>query len=166
MRQDLILRDSEPKWSVERAPNGVVAIRSAGYTIAVPPNEIPVMISALQAAASGGADLFGAMVPAAKQAPCQIAGSFEAWWRQYPRKVGKGAARKAYERVVKAGKATPDDLLGGLARYHPDPKFTKHPATWLNAECWLDEPDKPTPPVRPGSAAMGILNVIAEREGL
>jgi hypothetical protein len=24
-----------------------------------------------------------------------------------------------------------------------DPKFTKHPATWLNAECWTDEPAEP-----------------------
>lgn len=69
---------------------------------------------------------------------------FELWWKQYPRKVDKGAARKAYERVVKSGNVTPEQLSAGVLRYaaerqSEDPKFTKHPATWLNAEGWANE---------------------------
>jgi len=30
-----------------------------------------------------------------------------------------------------------------LQREGQDQKFTKHPATWLNAEGWNDEPAKP-----------------------
>jgi hypothetical protein len=40
---------------------------------------------------------------------------------------------------------TPEQLIEAAAAYRnsprrsPDPKFTKHPATWLNQECWADE---------------------------
>jgi hypothetical protein len=66
---------------------------------------------------------------------------FEAFWEVYPRKVGKGAARKAYRHALK--RASHAEILAGAKRYRPDPGFTKHPTTWLNADCWLDEPDKP-----------------------
>jgi hypothetical protein len=79
-----------------------------------------------------------------------IAETFEDWWLQYPRRVGKGHARRAYEKIVRSGRATSDDLITGVMRYaaerdaeigagRSEPKFTKHPATWLNAECWQDE---------------------------
>ncbi|OKO71893.1 hypothetical protein AC630_31760 [Bradyrhizobium sp. AS23.2] len=46
-------------------------------------------------------------------------------------------------------------MLNGAMRYAAertgqDPKFTKHPATWLNGECWKDEPE---PPARPRMSA-------------
>jgi hypothetical protein len=68
---------------------------------------------------------------------------FDAWWLQYPRKVSRGAARKAYDKARGAG-ATADELLNGAMRYaaersNEDPKYTKHGATWLNGECWRDE---------------------------
>jgi hypothetical protein len=71
--------------------------------------------------------------------------SFEAWWTQYPLKKAKVAALKAYQRVIKNGDASPDELLSGVIRYAAerdgqDPKYTKHPATWLNGACWADEP--------------------------
>jgi hypothetical protein len=70
---------------------------------------------------------------------------FEDWWQQYPRKKAKGSARKAYAKALKAG-ATAEQLMNGAMRYaaertEKDPKFTKHPATWLNGECWTDEPE-------------------------
>jgi hypothetical protein len=71
---------------------------------------------------------------------------FEEWYRFYPKHVAKGAARKAYWRARAQG-ASAEDLKLGAVRYAAqvtgrDPKFTKHPATWLNAECWKDEPDE------------------------
>ena len=72
--------------------------------------------------------------------PTSTESYFDAFWRNYPRKVGKGAALKAYRNAVK--RATPEEIAAGLARYKPDPNFTKHASTWLNADCWLDE-DKP-----------------------
>ncbi len=67
-------------------------------------------------------------------------GSFEGFWSVYPRKIAKGSARKAYRSALR--RASADEILAGAKRYKPDPQFTKHPATWLNADCWLDEPDR------------------------
>lgn len=68
---------------------------------------------------------------------------FDTWWNEYPRKVSKGQARKAYSRAIKLVDAKV--LLEGVKRYksereHEDPRYTKHPATWLNGECWEDSP--------------------------
>lgn len=68
---------------------------------------------------------------------------FEAFWSAYPRKVAKGAAKKAYRHALT--RASHEEILAGAKRYaasKPDPKFTKHPASWLNADCWLDEEPK------------------------
>jgi hypothetical protein len=65
---------------------------------------------------------------------------FEEFWQAYPRKLAKGNARKAWDAAVK--KADPDSIIVGAIHYAKnvtDPKFTMHPATWLNAERWLDE---------------------------
>ncbi len=75
----------------------------------------------------------------------EAATAFEAWWRQYPLKVAKDDARKAWNRIIAAGKATAAELQAGAMRYAAaragqDQKFTKHPATWLTKGCWLDEP--------------------------
>ncbi|AZO54896.1 hypothetical protein EJ077_16665 [Mesorhizobium sp. M8A.F.Ca.ET.057.01.1.1] len=67
--------------------------------------------------------------------------SFESWWQLYPEKVGKGAARKAFERAQR--KATVDTLTAGLERYIADKPADRawcHPSTWLNQERWTDEP--------------------------
>jgi hypothetical protein len=70
--------------------------------------------------------------------------TFAEWWRVYPRRVGRGAALKIYARLLTAGTVTADELLAGAMRYAAErsgqePKFTKHPTTWLNGQCWLDE---------------------------
>jgi hypothetical protein len=72
-------------------------------------------------------------------------GGFAEFYRVYPRHVARGAAERAYRRVIKNGEATEADLLAGAMRYAAaqagkDPTYTKHPTTWLNAKCWLDEP--------------------------
>lgn len=68
---------------------------------------------------------------------------FDDFWRAYPRKVGKGAARKAFDRAL--GKIAATDphavLMAALAKIRPawtDPQFIPHPATWLNEERWED----------------------------
>jgi hypothetical protein len=70
---------------------------------------------------------------------------FDELWCLFPRRVGKGIARKAFEKIINSGLATVNELKLGAMRYAAerggkDPKFTKHPATWLNGECWKDEP--------------------------
>jgi hypothetical protein len=67
---------------------------------------------------------------------------FEAFWEVFPRKVAKGAARKAFRHALT--RAAGEEIIAGAKRYRPDSEFIKHPATWLNADCWLDEPERKT----------------------
>jgi hypothetical protein len=65
---------------------------------------------------------------------------FDEFWGVYPLKVGKGAARKAYRHALT--RASHAEILAGAKRYaatKPEPKFTAHASTWLNADRWLDE---------------------------
>ena len=73
---------------------------------------------------------------------------FDRFYQAYPRKVSVGAARKAWEKI------DPDDDLAlkiilavdAQKRWRKREKENntfvpewKHPATWLNQKCWLDE---------------------------
>lgn len=67
---------------------------------------------------------------------------FEAWWKAYPRKVGKLAAKKAYEKARRTASAA--ELLAGIDAYRESkPHYADfcHPTTWLTQGRWLDEPD-------------------------
>jgi hypothetical protein len=76
---------------------------------------------------------------------------FDRFWEAYPRKVGKGVARKSFERSLAKLAGRPDPigvLLAALNRVKPtwdDPDVIPHPATWLNQERWDDEPELPPP---------------------
>lgn len=72
--------------------------------------------------------------------------SFQNFWNLYPKKVGKGAAEKAWKKIK------PDAVLVNVIfealvkqshwRAGRGNQFTpewKHPATWLNQRCWEDE---------------------------
>ena len=67
---------------------------------------------------------------------------FDSFWAAYPRRAGKGAARKAWE--VAIGKASWQEILLAASTFaadpNRDPEFTPHPATWLNQERWNDDP--------------------------
>lgn len=77
------------------------------------------------------------------------AGRFHEFWLGYPRKVGKGAAEKAW---AKASKITePETILDRLKAYSAsvakeDPKFIPHPSTWLNEKRWEDDGLAPATP--------------------
>lgn len=70
---------------------------------------------------------------------------FAEWYKDYPRKTGKGAARKAFLKARKNGVEV-NTLKDGLDRSirswsvenRPKDKMP-YPATWLNAESWDDE---------------------------
>jgi len=67
---------------------------------------------------------------------------FDQLWSLYPRKVGKGQARKAFKAASK--KADFYDLLPKLMDYvqtleGKDKQYIPHLATWLNGERWEDE---------------------------
>jgi len=69
---------------------------------------------------------------------------FEDFWTTCPRKTAKGSARKAWLKSIKL--ATPEKIIQAMASYAKsmagkDPQYIAHPATWLNAERWLDAPE-------------------------
>jgi hypothetical protein len=71
---------------------------------------------------------------------------FDAFWKAYPRKVGKPNALKAYLKI----KDKPSNLLDILEAHKRLPQWTKdngqfipHAATWLNGRRWEDELDAP-----------------------
>lgn len=63
---------------------------------------------------------------------------FEEFWKEYPRKIDRAAAFKAFKSALK--RATLEDLLAGAIAYRNDPtrkpEYTKYPATWLNSGSW------------------------------
>ena len=91
--------------------------------------------------------------PPSCASPSKVKGAledgFEAFFAAYPRKASKGQARKAWGKAIKL--ADPATLIAAARRYaserrNEDPRFTKLPASWLNAEAWLDEPPPKAPP--------------------
>lgn len=79
-----------------------------------------------------------------KAPAAQTEQDFEDWYRGYPRKVSKGAARKAYRAARQ--KVDADTLLVARDAYarlmdaqRVEPRYIKHPSAWLNQECWDDE---------------------------
>jgi hypothetical protein len=79
-----------------------------------------------------------------KNSETYIHAEFEEWYRLYPRHEAKREAIRAYKQALSRGAATKDLKLGAMryaaARQGELPRFTKFPATWLNADCWRDEP--------------------------
>jgi len=91
---------------------------------------------------------------------------FDAFWDEYPRRVGKQAALKAWAKAVKNTSALV--ILGGALRLAQDPnredQFTPHPATWLNEGRWEDDPlpDRTqTARTRPSTTDAGIATIQA-----
>lgn len=72
-------------------------------------------------------------------------GEFDEFWTIYPRREGKGAAKKAWAKAVKILPA--DELLPIVRSYSvrvhgTEKRFIPFPATWLNQERWADEVDE------------------------
>jgi hypothetical protein len=70
-----------------------------------------------------------------------VAEGFDRFWAAYPRKVAKQAARRAWDKAARD--TDPALIIAGAERYRDQPgreaRYTKHPATWLNAGCWADD---------------------------
>lgn len=80
----------------------------------------------------------------AKKASVDPMKGFDAFYGAYPRKVGRGAAERAWMSAIRSG-ATLETICAGLQWQIPklreaDPEFRPHPATWLNGKRYLDEP--------------------------
>ena len=74
---------------------------------------------------------------------------FVRFWEVYPRKTGKGAAEKAWEKASRL--AQPETIINAVRdfRWPEDLQFVPHPVTWLNQRRWEDEqPTEAPKPVR------------------
>jgi len=74
-------------------------------------------------------------------------GEFEDWWREYPRKVGKADAEKAWLKL-KPDASLQATLLEAVVAQREwqtwrreGGRFIPHAATWLNAKRWQDQAD-------------------------
>jgi hypothetical protein len=74
---------------------------------------------------------------------------FDKWYAAYPVHKARGDAETAWAKAMREG-ADPQVLTAAAARYRSDPQvargYGKHPATWLNKKCWLDEDSPPPDP--------------------
>ncbi len=73
---------------------------------------------------------------------------FDIFWKNYPKKVGKAQAKKAWLKLKKSKKLPEIDvLLQAISKQKTSQLWIKdngqyipHPSTWLNGERWNDEP--------------------------
>lgn len=70
---------------------------------------------------------------------------FSKFWDAYPKKVGKGAARKAWEKL-RPSKCLTNQMLSAISVQRQSAQWTKdrgqyipNPATWLNQGRWEDD---------------------------
>jgi hypothetical protein len=75
--------------------------------------------------------------------------AFDEFWRIYPRREGKQAARKAFSKAVTAKGASVAVVMAGAQRYATDPnlpsesQYIPYPQKWLNEGRWQDDPLPP-----------------------
>jgi len=68
---------------------------------------------------------------------------FDEFWKLYPNKKSKWYARVAYAKALRI--TTTEAIMEWLRKYNNHisikwvkSEYIKHPASWLNAECWED----------------------------
>lgn len=73
---------------------------------------------------------------------------FPEFWDAYPLRKGKKKAALLYQKLVNDG-VEPERIIAGAKAYNESKarsdEYTKHPATWLYGEHWLDEEPKKKP---------------------
>lgn len=143
-------RLTEDGWRYCRANNVGPNVAAATHPEFVIPQERPSIIEGPKPAEEAILDTFAtptaAPTPSTPEEPTQEpTDGFNEWWKQYPKKVGKLDAKKAYRAAIKQG-ATPQDLLDGLQRHSANWKakntelqYIPHPASWLRKGRWEDE---------------------------
>lgn len=70
---------------------------------------------------------------------------FDQFWKLYPRKVGKRAAQKSWQRLTAQEQSDVLEALPDHLKYwklkNTESEYIPHPATWLNQGRWEDELD-------------------------
>lgn len=78
---------------------------------------------------------------------------FAEFWAAYPNRKKRPDAAKAFAKHNPT-RSLLDAILAGIERHRAGRKwldgYIPHPATWLNAREWEDDPEPPRPQARPG----------------
>lgn len=81
--------------------------------------------------------------------PANVDNAFSHFWSAYPKKIGKQAARKAFDKAIKATDIS--TILKAIELQRQSPQWSKdngqyipNPATWLNQGRWDDETEVKT----------------------
>lgn len=83
--------------------------------------------------------------------PKGVDGRFEAFWKAYPKKIGKDAAHKAFEKRKPTDALVTQMIRAIRVQCESDAwkkdggQFIPHPATWLNQGRWQDETQVESP---------------------
>jgi len=92
--------------------------------------------------------------------PDDLTRGFIEFWELYPKRVSKGAARRAWVKARRDASAV--EIMAGVARSifdwrkkRTEKEYVPHPATWLNGCRWEDELEEPPAPVEPGELDIG-----------
>lgn len=107
---------------------------------------------------------------AAQSAPRLVGDDrFETFWTVYPKKLAKGAARRAWQKLRPDARLTAE-IIAAVEQQKTWPhwlkdagQFIPHPATWLNAGRWQDEMADPISAPSSPISPQGQLNVLAMR---
>jgi len=131
-----LLREADPPADVAGAPRQPTT-PAPGSPLPVPPGSL---------LPPNSHDEQPAEQPTPRGDAAALAAGFDRFWHAYPRATAKGQARAAWPTAVRAAGGI-EVIVAGAERYAADPnrddRFTKHPATWLRAECWADPPLPP-----------------------
>lgn len=83
----------------------------------------------------------------------EIEHQFAEFYAEYPLKKSKKAAQKKFAEIISSKKISFEQLMDAVKAYKMDiaakgteARYIKHPSTWLNQECWLDEYTSNDPP--------------------
>ena len=83
----------------------------------------------------------GSVTPLSVSVSKYVSESFNIFYKEYPRKIGKHNALKVFTKI-NPDKELLDKIMLALKEQKKnwrDIKFTPHPATWLNGKRWEDE---------------------------
>lgn len=100
-----------------------------------------------------------------RSADASLKADFKIWYQAFPIHEAPDDAERAYIKARKQADA--ETLLAAAKTYAAkpdrDPKFTKHPATWLNKGCWKDHPvtQAPQPASDPDAVLRDKANLVA-----
>ena len=106
-----------------------------------------------------------------RQEPSLTRADFETIWKLYPRKVAKGAAWRAWQKIIQSPEPPTLDLLTqtitAYSQSITEMRYCAHMATWLGQQRWLDDAPTTAPTSQPVrleariSDAMAMGNVAA-----